>query len=85
MYMDGKTTLWTVADMAKELGVSSEAVNKRLQRIERGPCKYIGSAGLYTKDDLEAIRGGGKRGRPKVMIENKRDPKIKPKKAAKKN
>ncbi|MDR0472349.1 MAG: hypothetical protein LBH43_01565 [Treponema sp.] len=64
--MDGKTALLTVMEMAQELGISSAAVNKRLQRKDRKPCKYIGTAGMYTKADLEAIRDGGKRGRPKV-------------------
>jgi hypothetical protein len=75
-----ENTFFTVADIANELGITSVATNMRLQRKGRKPFKYIGSAGLYTKADLEAIRDGGQRGRPKAEIK----PKAKPKKTVKK-
>jgi len=74
----------TVLDMAQELGISSEAVNKRLQRYERKPYKYIGSAGIYRDDDLEAIREGGKRGRPVTKPQSNKPPKQTKKKITKK-
>jgi hypothetical protein len=54
----------TIVDMARELGISSSAAIKRLQRKGIRPFRYIGSAGVYKASDLEAIREGGKRGRP---------------------
>ena len=56
----------TVLDMAQALGISSEAAKRRLQRKGIAPYRYIGTAGLYKKDALEAIRDAGVRGRPKV-------------------
>jgi len=53
----------TVLDMAQRLGTSSAAVKMRLSRKGREPFKYVGSAGLYTEADFEAIREA-KRGRP---------------------
>jgi predicted transcriptional regulator len=56
----------TVLDMAQELGISSAAVKMRLSRKGVEPFKYIGSAGIYRKSALDAIREGGTRGRPKA-------------------
>jgi predicted transcriptional regulator len=55
----------TVLDMAQTLGISTAAVKMRLSRKGIEPFKYIGTAGIYTKADLETIREAGKRGRPK--------------------
>jgi hypothetical protein len=71
----------TVLDMAQALGISSAAVKMRLSRKGIEPFKYIGSAGIYTKVDLEAIREGGKRGRPKPDSKSKPVPKNKTKKS----
>jgi hypothetical protein len=82
--MEEKTVLLTVQDMAIALKISSVAVNKRLQRANRKPLKYIGSAGVYTEADLRAIKEGGARGRPKAEVKDKTAPKTKPKKPTKK-
>jgi hypothetical protein len=74
---------FTVSEIAKELEITTTATNARLNRKGRRPCKFIGSAGLYTKADLEAIRDGGKRGRPKAKT-SKPAPKTKKKVATKK-
>ena len=79
-----ESKLLTVSDIAQALGITNIAANTRLHRKGLRPCKFIGSAGLYTEADLEAIRDGGKRGRPKAA-EEKPAPKAKPKKTAKKN
>jgi hypothetical protein len=81
----------TVLDIAQQLGVSSGAVNKRLERKGIKPFRYVGPAGLYRKADMEAIRDGGTRGRPKAASDgaptpapkNKAAPKAKPKKTPK--
>jgi hypothetical protein len=83
--MEDKAALLTVRDMAVVLKISDVAVNKRLQRVKRKPLRYIGTAGVYTSADLEAIRTGGARGRPKAVEKVKTAPKIKPKKNIKKN
>jgi len=76
--------LLTILDMAQDLGIASEATKRRLQRKGIVPTKYIGNAGLYKKEDLEAIREKGKRGRPKAVPKSKPAPKTKAKKASKK-
>jgi hypothetical protein len=70
----------TLAEIANKLGITAMAAMSRMRREGRKPYKYIGSAGLYTNADLEAIRGHSQRGRPKA--ENK--PKPEPKKPEKK-
>ena len=71
--------------MAQELGISSGAVKMRLHRYGITPYMYIGSAGIYKKADLEAIRDKGERGRPKVEPKGKTAPKARTKKISKKN
>jgi hypothetical protein len=62
MDVDGITAL----EMSHILGVSSDGVKRRLQRKGIRPFKYIGPVGLYKNADLEAIKDGGIRGRPKA-------------------
>jgi len=69
----------TVLDMAQRLKTSSVAIKMRLSRKGIAPFKYIGSAGLYTEKDFEAIKDGGTRGRPPVT-KTKKPPKKSPKK-----
>jgi len=68
----------TVLEMAQALGVSSDAIKRRLQRKGIKPFRYIGSAGIYKADDLAAIKDGGKRGppeKPKTKKPSKKSPK----------
>ena len=61
---EDKPVIYTVLYMAQVLGISSVAVHKRLKRFGRTASSSVGSAAVYTKADLEAIRDGGARGRP---------------------
>ena len=79
----------TVNDMAKALGgnISTDAVKKRLQRKERKPFKYVGPTGIYTDDDLAAIKDvslGPPKSKPKAKPEAKKKPKTTAKKKVKK-
>jgi len=69
----------TVLEMAQALGVSSDAIKRRLQRKGIKPFRYIGSAGIYKNDALAVIKDGGKRGRP-TPEKTKKPPKKSPKK-----
>jgi hypothetical protein len=82
----------TIPMMVERLGgaVSGVAINSRLKRHDRRPHRYIGSAGIYWVADMEAIRDGGTRGRPKASGDapqpapkSKPAPKAKPKKPPK--
>jgi hypothetical protein len=56
----------TALYMSQVLGISSDGVKRRLQRKGIRPFKYIGPVGLYKASDLDAIKDGGVRGRPKT-------------------
>jgi hypothetical protein len=64
----------TVLDMAQALKISSGAVKMRLSRKGVQPFKYIGSAGLYRKSDIELIREAP-RGRPRLKAAPETPPK----------
>jgi predicted ArsR family transcriptional regulator len=44
-----------VADIANKLGITSDAVKRRFQRLGIKPIRYVGSAGLYRESDVERI------------------------------
>jgi predicted ArsR family transcriptional regulator len=70
----------TVLDIAQGLGISSDAVRKRLNRLEIKPLRYIGSAAIYSNEAIELIRDHGTRGRPKAVPETSQKPPVVPKK-----
>jgi hypothetical protein len=82
--MEEKVMPLTVLTFSQRLGISTAAVNKRLQRTDKKPYMYIGSSGIYTEADFEAIKDGGKRGRPYPDSKQITAPKTNPKKTAKK-
>jgi hypothetical protein len=75
----------TVNDMAKALGgnISTDAVKKRLQRKGIKPFKYVGPTGIYTDNDLAAIKDVTL-GPPKAKPEAKNKTKTTAKKRTKK-
>jgi len=82
--MEEKIMPLTVLVFSQRLGISTAAVNKRLQRLGKKPYMYIGVSGIYTEADFEAIKDGGKRGRPYPDSKQKTAPKNKTKKQSKK-
>jgi hypothetical protein len=63
-----------VVEIARQLGISSDAVKRRFQRKGIKPFKYVGPTGLYRKSDIELIREAP-RGRPRLKAAPEAPPK----------
>jgi predicted ArsR family transcriptional regulator len=59
----------TIAEMAKKLGIPTDTVKRRLQRIGIKAKEYAGPTAVYDKSALDAIRNVRGRGRPKKSLE----------------
>jgi len=73
--MDGLS----VFDMAQRLNTSTAAVKMRLSRKGIEPYRYIGTAGIYTENDFEAIKETNKRGPKRKKPESNKTAKKTPK------
>jgi hypothetical protein len=77
VYMEGIP----VSEIAKRLGITSEAVKMRFKRREIKPFKYIGPTGLYTEKDIDAIKDAylgkhpSKKSKPATRAKTKKPPK----------
>jgi DNA-directed RNA polymerase specialized sigma24 family protein len=60
MYMNGLT----IAEMAKQIGIQTDTVKRRLQRAGIQAKEYAGPTAIYDESALEAIRNVPGRGRP---------------------
>jgi hypothetical protein len=74
------------SEIARQLGITPEAVKMRFKRRDIKPFKYIGPTGLYKESDIDEIKDAylGKHPTKKAPAATKAKPKAKAKKPTKK-
>jgi hypothetical protein len=77
IYMDGIPA----SEIAKNLGITPDAVKMRFKRRNIKPFKYVGPTGLYKESDIEAIKDAYLGKHPTKKKPSGSKPKAKSKKA----